>query len=587
MSSGIKYKSFWAENFRSFEKLNFTIEPGKHLVVGENQDSSSATSNGSGKSNTFLAPVFAQFKKLRKIKDPSFKHGGGVKTGVEFERDGVNYVIERHYKHKSGKNSLNLYIDGEDVSKRLKKGSEEEIKNIIGMSFDLFTSTIIIEQGLPTNFSQLTEVGRKSVVEELLGFSVFTEYYKPLFDNSKKRIQQDQERVKEKYNESRDEMVRLNSKIEAQESAEESKKAEIRSQVKEVKKKIKDLEDNIQSKMDEKKRILDGQDSQHLQASLNKMSNTLTTLRNRKSDLDQIVQQQHCPTCGQSFPEEKISNAQDELSKIQNKIPKIESMYQDIGNKLNQINSISQEVLNSEGQKNSFQYQLDSLFAQLKSDSSNVDLDNLKEKLDEVADQVNALNEELNSINEDVDNLEYISKLLLPSSPFRSFVLERYLIHINKIISHISPLLFEEVKVELSVTENNKGIQINIEKNGEVYDYDELSGGEKKRLDIIFILAFQRFLIESSGIRSNLLVFDEIFDSLDDRGIELVLSCIDSLFPESSSIYIITHNKSVKSMFNSVKKVIKKNGVSVLEGSKEHEELANSEEVVEQVVAMD
>ena len=60
----------------------------------------------------------------------------------------------------------------------------------MGVSQDLFCSTIIIEQGLPINFTQMTKTVRKGVVEDLLGFNVRSDFYKPLIDHAKIRKEQ-------------------------------------------------------------------------------------------------------------------------------------------------------------------------------------------------------------------------------------------------------------------------------------------------------------------------------------------------------------------------------------------------------------
>jgi len=196
MNNMIIYKEFYAERFRSFcDRITFKVKPGKHLILGENKNSASATSNGSGKSSIAGIPRYAQYKKAAGTNDPSFQHKGNMLTGEVFVKDGVEYRIERYLKHKIFKNQIHLFIDGVDNTKRLKKNCNEEIEKIIGASDDVFSSTIIVRQGLPKNFCDHTETVRKSTVEEMLGFSIWTDFFKPLFDGGKKRIQQDQLRV--------------------------------------------------------------------------------------------------------------------------------------------------------------------------------------------------------------------------------------------------------------------------------------------------------------------------------------------------------------------------------------------------------
>jgi DNA repair exonuclease SbcCD ATPase subunit len=92
--------------------------------------------------------------------------------------------------------------------------------------------------------------------------------------------------------------------------------------------------------------------------------------------------------------------------------------------------------------------------------------------------------------------------------------------------------------------------------------YKSLSGGEKRRVDIIVILSLQRFLLECTGVSTNLLVFDEIFDSLDNVGIQMVLNCIDTIFDEGLCVYIITHKSDFRVSFESFVEIEKVNDIS-------------------------
>jgi len=81
-------------------------------------------------------------------------------------------------------------------------------------------------------------------------------------------------------------------------------------------------------------------------------------------------------------------------------------------------------------------------------------------------------------------------------------------------------------------------------------------------VDIIIILSLQRFLLECTGVSTNLLVFDEIFDSLDNVGIRMILNCIDSIFDEDLCVYIITHKNDFKSSFESFVEIEKVDDIS-------------------------
>jgi DNA repair exonuclease SbcCD ATPase subunit len=93
--------------------------------------------------------------------------------------------------------------------------------------------------------------------------------------------------------------------------------------------------------------------------------------------------------------------------------------------------------------------------------------------------------------------------------------------------------------------------------------YDGCSEGEKRRVDLCLLLALQD-LVGTRGTKSwDVSFYDELLDTLDNTGIEAVIN----LFKTESlnkSIYIISHNASLKNFFDTSITVVKQEGVSSL-----------------------
>ena len=119
----------------------------------------------------------------------------------------------------------------------------------------------------------------------------------------------------------------------------------------------------------------------------------------------------------------------------------------------------------------------------------------------------------------------------------------------------------------------------NLKKKGEVRDqlsyhittptgemeYQELSGGEKVRIDLASMLALNLIASRHFGIEDGLfgiLVLDEIFSSLDEAGVEVVYQIINGF--TARSIYVISHDPSMKSLFDKVITVLRDGTESVL-----------------------
>jgi len=566
MKNKIIYKEIGVKNYNSIGEIILTITPGRHLVVGENLSSKSSTSNGSGKSSIFEGGlIFTQYKKFLRSHNPSRDHKGNCKTWVNFKKADISYKAERFFKDKKEKNKFKLFMDGENKSKRKPTDTDIDFQKILNMSYEAFTSTIFILQGMPSNFGSLTPVIRKQLFEELLGQN--WEIYRNLVQKRRKKEEFGRNDINGRYLSKKEEMIALNSKLETTLKLNQEDQKELKNEMVQVKKSIEIVTYEINQINQEKVNFLQGRSVDQISRDLNSLRQTLFALNNRISILNTVVQNKICPTCKRAYPEDQISTAQEEKDFLENKISKLNNTFNKKEQEKSQLDGFDTKLIKSQSNFDIYQMQLSRFLSRLSNKENNIDSQEMQKNLDSIVNVVNDIKSELEVINECVENLQYIEGLLLPSSQFRTHVLKRYIGYVNSLISEINPLIFDDVKMSLVVTEKGDGLDIHVEKKNDVdSEYKELSGGEKRKFDIVIILSFQKFLMESAGISTNLLIFDEIFEGLDSLGVQNFLSCLEFLFPEASSIYVITHQDKIKSMFDSVIKFVKKDGVTYLEG---------------------
>ena len=81
--------------------------------------------------------------------------------------------------------------------------------------------------------------------------------------------------------------------------------------------------------------------------------------------------------------------------------------------------------------------------------------------------------------------------------------------------------------------------------------------GEKRRLVLAQLIAFQSLARQQSHVSLNLLGFDEPFDILDRKGCEKAAAIIQEL-GRDNAIIIATHRQEFRSFFNNVVTVAKK-----------------------------
>lgn len=92
--------------------------------------------------------------------------------------------------------------------------------------------------------------------------------------------------------------------------------------------------------------------------------------------------------------------------------------------------------------------------------------------------------------------------------------------------------------------------------------YDGLSGGERQRVDIAVAIALADLARTRSQARLGFVVFDEVFERLDDAGCEAVGALLRRHAPEWGTVLLVTHLDALLSEVPSRVRVVKEHGIS-------------------------
>lgn len=562
----IEFQSVEIENFMSIEKASMTFNEGKHLIIGKNMCSDDATSNGSGKSSLIEAIIWCLYKKTTRDPPLSRENKGDTKVSVKYIIDSKIYQVDRYLDHSTFGSSVKLTCDNDDISSRNDTQTDKEIINTLNINFDLFTSTIIIQQGIPVNFCNLGSTIRKSIIEEMFGFTMW-EATRSKFAAEKTAKTTEKNLVELDYTKKKNEMIELNTKVELLTTLKNKGNSEYIDRIVAVKSQIVASQAQMKALEDNKISVLSNCSELDVRSMQSTTTSSLWSIERRLSDLESILATGVCGSCSQPFPVSQVKAATDEQTMLlENK--------KGLSDKLSNIKTMisSVDLLNAQIQTERSSIENNSkVLVSLANEANSTIIDDselaaLQGNLNSIVETVNSIWSQVAEANKYLEHCQYFDTLLLPSSKFRSNILKKYLSYINTTLEEVTPLIYGNLKIELDLDKQEKGVELYIHEDGKPKRYKSFSGGERRRIDIIIILSFQRFLVESSGISTNLLIFDEIFDGLDSKGMEKVLNCIDSLFPESSSIYVISHNDSIKSMFDNIITVTKKDKISTVEG---------------------
>jgi DNA repair exonuclease SbcCD ATPase subunit len=113
---------------------------------------------------------------------------------------------------------------------------------------------------------------------------------------------------------------------------------------------------------------------------------------------------------------------------------------------------------------------------------------------------------------------------------------------VNESLARYSDILGFRIEFSIDLSTTRKEFVTVIERDGNIIEYDELSGGERQVCNIAMAFAMNEALTSSKGI--NIAFLDEVFESLSQDNIELIISLINSIF-DGKTLFLITHHDSL------------------------------------------
>jgi len=141
---------------------------------------------------------------------------------------------------------------------------------------------------------------------------------------------------------------------------------------------------------------------------------------------------------------------------------------------------------------------------------------------------------------------------------FRGFLLSNIINFINKKAKEYSTYIFGSDKLDFVLDGNNIDISY-MNKS-----FENLSGGEKQKVDLIVQFAIRDMMSEYLQFSSNILILDEIFDNLDSNGCNNVINLISKKLNDIESLFIISHHADELEISYDKELIIEKdiNGIS-------------------------
>ena len=169
----------------------------------------------------------------------------------------------------------------------------------------------------------------------------------------------------------------------------------------------------------------------------------------------------------------------------------------------------------------------------------------------------------------------------------KSFLMDSVIPFINERANYYSQILTNgQMFIQISVQSKTKTgeirerMDLKITRRDKDTDYTDGSNSERRKIDLCLSLALQDLVASRSLKSMNLSVFDEVFDTLDDAGVDAVMQLLNVLRQSRNTIFVISHNDELKNRFSKDILVVKENGISTVYQKTRNTDNANQQQTI-------
>lgn len=613
----------YIENFMSFPeaRLDLTKYSGIVLIEGF---------NGSGKSTILDAVTWCLFGKLTRDTRSAraddvinrFSDGKAVVSLRLTLSDGRNIVVTR----TRGSNGPSLRVTGINAE-GTSRGIQESLERVIGFNYRTFVSSVVFG-GSVSAFCSLTDAERKKILEEMLELDYFSSAQSIIADDLRsiqaefdqaeselegyRQVSADRNRALEDLRKSRDEyaskhedrLIELDDDLTAcAESlcdalsvweAKRREYASLKSKYLSDKEVYVQSVTKVQSEIDELEPQL-----QELRSSKAVLSSRIAEL---ESEIQDIISDKHpeiCPTCGREWPidnksalEKAVNSKTEKKREAQAAKAKIDKTLLVVSEKMDSAEDSMRTIRLAEPkdpgtaweytryERNNVSYEHERI-----STHARILRRTLAESKNPYDKNIRATEKLLTETQADIDRTKKVYKkkkmqiahLEYWQEAFGRKGIPSYLIDssipiINENLAEITDVLTDG---ELSVyfdpeavrgSSSVLGVDVEFAEGGGVYDM--VSKGEHSRVDLAVLLAVSEILSTRSGEGCGQVWLDEVFDGLDEEGIESVARLLRTHFSDKT-VFIISHDPLLKGCADHRIHVVKDDGESFIVGDKD------------------
>jgi DNA repair exonuclease SbcCD ATPase subunit len=584
----IKLKNITLRNFLSIgqvtQAVNFDSKE-LTLILGENLDlGGDGARNGTGKTTLIQGLSYALFgtpiNQIRKDNLINRTNGKSMLVTLEFSVNGVDYKIERGRRP----NTLKFYVDSKEEecvndAQGENKETQEHIERAINMTPDMFKHIVALNT-YSEPFLAMKANDQRNIIEQLLGITLLSEkaeLIKTLIKNTKDSITEEEYRVKgvEEANKRVQEQIEnLKRRAKLWDTKHDEDLKKLKEDLEELQKL--DIDKELQGHKDLAAYNQKKKDLADLDKSINRTQDDIDreekALKKVEKELVQL-REHKCHTCGNDFHDEKHAKVTKEKEKSkkdsEKNIKEFKDLLEQLKNAKTELGALGkQPKLYYDTEQEAFQHRslVDTLVSKI--DEKDKELNPYTDQIGEMESQ--ALQEvsfdKINEFTKIMDHQKFLLDLLTSKDSFvRKKIIDQNLSYLNARLTHY----LDRIGLPHQVVFQND-LNVEITELGRELDFDNLSRGERNRLILGLSFAF-RDVWESLYSPINTLFIDELIDSgMDTVGVENSMAILkDMSRNRNKSVWLVSHREELAGRVPSVLKVVKSNGFTTYNTSRE------------------
>lgn len=575
MASELKFKSLEIRNFLSIGNQTQTLEldgGDSILIEGRNMDIP-GVKNGVGKTTLINAICYALYNKpfdnislQRLINSTNATKNTLMEVRLTFDKDGNEYEI---YRARGNDYRIEVKRNGEDITPG--KGvyeTDEIIVGIIGISYDMFTKTVIFS-GASKPFLELPIAQQRTQIEELFNISILSEKA-ALLKEQIRTVEQDIKVAEAVLQQQQGAVTQYNKQLAEAEQRAERWEVQRDRQVAEIEATLSEL-DTVDIDREQKLH----EERSTIKTKLIPLAAAIAASKKEKKDLEKQIDKlsgeyEHlsdakCPYCKQSFEDaaSKLEQIEADILRLTTLLEAVEAslledseaektLKKDLASVEKSIthNDIA-ELIEARTNKTVLKQRKDDLVS-----AENPHIEPLEKLIEAGEPAVDT--ERVDGLKRMVDHQSFLLKLLTDKNSFlRRRIINQTIPVLNARLNHYTTDLGLPHMVKFDAD-----MSCTVTEFGRELDFGNLSAGEKKRVNTSMALAF-RDVLHQLHSKINLLMVDEIDGALDAIGLEAVVRCLkNKARDEAITTFVISHHPAAQGRFDRTLIVQKEQGFS-------------------------